>query len=159
MGDSLDEPSLIGPMASPAQREQVQRYIERSAPTVPVSWSAGPVVPTACTVSGSSARLCLPTLDNNATVAREEIFGAALSVIPCINDAEAVAIGNDSYYGLGASVWSTDPDRATTVAIAVQTGTIGINNPVPDPLGPFDGVKASGIGKSSAPRVSLRTRR
>jgi aldehyde dehydrogenase (NAD+) len=90
-------------------------------------------------------------LDNSAAVAREEIFGPVLSVIPYGGDAEAVAIANDSDYGLGGSVWSSDPERATTVANAVQTGTIGINGYLPDPQGPFGGVKASGIGKEFGP--------
>ncbi len=74
-----------------------------------------------------------------------------LSVISYGDDAEAVRIANDSDYGLGGTVWSSDPDRAMGVASAVQTGTIGINGYVPDPSAPFGGVKASGMGRELGP--------
>jgi aldehyde dehydrogenase (NAD+) len=59
-------------------------------------------------------------LDNNATVSREEIFGPVLSLIPYADENEAVAIANDSVYGLGGSVWSSDPERAADVARRVR---------------------------------------
>lgn len=151
VGDSLDETTLIGPMASSTQRDRVHGYIERG-----VADGARVIVGGAGRPDGlDRGWFVRPTLfadvDNNATIAREEIFGPVLSVIPYANDAEAIAIANDSDYGLGGTVWSTDPDRATSVAHAVQTGTIGINGYAPDPHGPFGGVKASGIGREFGP--------
>ena len=92
-----------------------------------------------------------PTLivgvDNSARVAQEEIFGPVLVVIPHDGDDDAVALANDSTYGLSGSVWSADRDRAVGVANRIRTGTIGINGGLwfsPDV--PFGGYKQSGVG-------------
>jgi aldehyde dehydrogenase (NAD+) len=87
----------------------------------------------------------------DARISREEIFGPVLTVIEYADDAEAVRIANDSEYGLGGTVWSSDPGRAMAVASAVKTGTIGISDYVPEPVAPYGGIKASGIGKELAP--------
>jgi aldehyde dehydrogenase (NAD+) len=90
-------------------------------------------------------------VQNSATIAREEIFGPVLAVIPYDGVDDAVAIANDSEFGLGGSVWSRDPERAQDVAKRVQTGSIGINHYMLDPAAPFGGVKASGIGRELGP--------
>jgi geranial dehydrogenase len=90
---------------------------------------------------------------NDATIAREEIFGPVLSVIPYQDEADAIRIANDSIYGLGGSVWSKDAARARNVAAQVQTGTIGINGYVPSIGSPFGGVKASGLGRELGPEA------
>ena len=90
-------------------------------------------------------------VDNSLSVAREEIFGPVLSLIPYTDVDEAVQIANDSDYGLGGTVWSSDPERAVEVARRVRTGTIGINQYLPDPTAPFGGVKASGLGRELGP--------
>jgi aldehyde dehydrogenase (NAD+) len=90
-------------------------------------------------------------LDNNATVSREEIFGPVLSLIPYSDEQEAVAIANDSIYGLGGSVWSSDPERAANVARRVRSGTVGVNHYVNDPVAPFGGIKQSGMGRELGP--------
>jgi aldehyde dehydrogenase (NAD+) len=66
---------------------------------------------------------------------------------------DAIRIANDSDYGLGGSVWTTDADRGKDVARRVRTGTIGINKYLPDPGAPFGGVKASGIGRELGPNA------
>ena len=90
-------------------------------------------------------------VDNSATIAREEIFGPVLTVIGYDDDADAVAIANDSDFGLGGTVWSSDAERARSVAARVRTGTIGINRYIPDPVAPFGGVKHSGMGRELGP--------
>jgi aldehyde dehydrogenase (NAD+) len=90
-------------------------------------------------------------VDNGYTIAREEIFGPVLAVIPYDGVDDAVAIANDSEFGLGGSVWSRDIEHANDVAKRVQTGSIGINHYMLDPAGPFGGVKASGIGRELGP--------
>jgi len=90
-------------------------------------------------------------VDNDATICREEIFGPVLAVIPCRDEDEAVRIANDSDFGLGGTVWSTDPERALRLARRIETGTIGVNRYLPDPAAPFGGVKASGIGRELGP--------
>ncbi|MEV4602910.1 aldehyde dehydrogenase family protein [Amycolatopsis sp. NPDC049253] len=78
-------------------------------------------------------------VDNSATTSREEIFGPVLSVIPYSDEADAVAIANDSDFGLGGTVWTTDPDRGMAVARRVETATIGVNTCLPDPERPSAG--------------------
>ena len=90
-------------------------------------------------------------VDNSATIAQEEIFGPVLSVIAYGDVDDAIRIANDSDYGLGGSVWTTDAERGEDVARRVRTGTIGINKYLPDPGAPFGGVKASGIGRELGP--------
>jgi acyl-CoA reductase-like NAD-dependent aldehyde dehydrogenase len=86
-------------------------------------------------------------VDNGMRIAREEIFGPVLSVIPYGDADEAVQIANDSDYGLSGSVWTADTDRGLDVARRVRTGSFGVNQPYSmDPAAPFGGMKASGIG-------------
>ena len=86
-------------------------------------------------------------VDNSMTIAREEIFGPVLTVIPYDDVEDAVRIANDSDYGLSGSVWTAEVDRGLAVARRVRTGTFGVNQPYSmDPVGPFGGVKASGFG-------------
>jgi acyl-CoA reductase-like NAD-dependent aldehyde dehydrogenase len=81
-------------------------------------------------------------------IAREEIFGPVLSVIPYRDDEHAVRIANDSDYGLSGSVWTADAARGLAVARRVRAGSFGVNQPYSmDPAAPFGGVKASGIGR------------
>lgn len=147
LGDPLEDATLFGPMASRAQRDKVSNYIEigqaEGARTVvggtghPDGWDRGHFV--------------RPTLfadvDNSARISQEEIFGPVLTVIGYSDDADAVRMANDSQYGLGGSIWSSDPERALDVARAVETGTIGINGYIPELSAPFGGVKQSGYGK------------
>ena len=90
-------------------------------------------------------------VSNRAAIAREEIFGPVLAIIPYRDEEEAIQIANDSEYGLAGTVWSADSTRAQQVARRVQTGTIGINGYGLDPAAPFGGVKASGLGREMGP--------
>jgi aldehyde dehydrogenase (NAD+) len=146
VGDSLDPSTQIGPLASARQRERVEGYIEKGRA------EGGRVV-----AGGGRPQdqdrgwFVQPTIfadvENSYTIAREEIFGPVLSVIPYDGVDEAVAIANDSEFGLGGSVWTGDHERGEAVARRVQTGSIGINHYALDPAAPFGGVKASGIGR------------
>jgi acyl-CoA reductase-like NAD-dependent aldehyde dehydrogenase len=149
VGDALDEGTAVGPMVSSAHRERVERFI-----------AVGQAEGARLTTGGGRPQLergwfVQPTVfadvDNTSTIAREEIFGPVLSVIPYTDVDEAVALANDSAYGLGGTVWSADLGHATAVARRVQSGTVGINHYVPDPAAPFGGVKGSGLGREFGP--------
>jgi len=84
---------------------------------------------------------------NDMDIAREEIFGPVLSILPVDSDEDAIAIANDSIYGLQGYVFSSDVARARRVAERLDTGTVLINRVAPDLLAPFGGVKQSGLGR------------
>lgn len=93
-----------------------------------------------------------PTLfadvDNRSALAHQEIFGLVLAVVPYDTDEHAVALANDSPYGLAGAVWTADPDRGMAMAGRVHAGTFGVNQGYTmDPAAPFGGVKASGYGR------------
>ena len=150
VGDPLEKATEVGPLVSARQRERVLDYID-------VGKSEGGKVVAGGSVPADQPRgwFVSPTVfadvDNSARIAQEEIFGPVLAVIPYDTDREAIDIANDSEFGLGGTVWSTDADRATDVARAVRTGTIGVNDYQLDMQAPFGGVKASGMGRELGP--------
>ncbi|MFC0449306.1 aldehyde dehydrogenase [Rhodococcus jostii] len=152
VGDALDDATQIGPMATSAQRERVEQYIAKGRGD-----GARVTIGGGRPADRDKGWFVEPTIfadvDNNHTIAQEEIFGPVLSVIPYSGDDEAVRIANDSDYGLGGTVWTNDPDRGLALAKRVQTGTIGVNTYLPEPTAPFGGVKASGIGRELGPEA------
>lgn len=150
VGNPLDENVQIGPLVSSRQRQRVLNYIEMGK-AEGARVVAGGGVPTGCRRGWYVAPTVFADVHNSARIARDEIFGPVLVVIPYESDREAIDIANDSEFGLAGSVWSSDEVRATLVAGAVQTGTIGINMYQPDLGAPFGGVKASGFGRELGP--------
>lgn len=90
-------------------------------------------------------------VDNASVIAREEIFGPVLTVLAYDDVDDAVALANDSEYGLGGTVWTTDDERGLDVARRVETGSFGVNTFNLDWGSPFGGVKSSGIGRELGP--------
>src|SRR5690606_16924359 len=86
-------------------------------------------------------------VDNSMRIAREEIFGPVLAVIPYDDVEDAVRIANDSDFGLAGSVWTSDQEQGMEIARRVRTGTFGVNQYTMDFIAPFGGFKASGIGR------------
>ncbi|MFD7445884.1 aldehyde dehydrogenase [Streptomyces sp. NPDC059909] len=149
VGDALDPATHIGPMVSSSHRDKVVSYIERGIADGATLVTGGP------RSDREHGWFVQPTIfadvDNASVIAQEEIFGPVLSIIAYEGDDEAIRIANDSEFGLGGTVWTTDSERAERVAKQVQTGTIGINHYLPDFAAPYGGVKASGMGRELGP--------
>jgi aldehyde dehydrogenase (NAD+) len=150
VGDPLDKATDIGPLVSSRQRDRVLNYIDMGK-SEGAKLVAGGSVPADQPRGWFVAPTVFANVDNRARISQEEIFGPVLTVIPYENDRDAVDIANDTEFGLGGSVWSTDVERATQIARSVRTGTIGINDYQMDIAAPFGGVKASGIGRELGP--------
>ena len=150
VGDPLDMSTDIGPLVSARQRDRVLGYIE-SGKDSSAKLIAGGSVPADQKRGWFVSPTVFADVDNSDRIAQEEIFGPVLAVIPYDGDDEAIALANDSEFGLAGTVWSTDDERATEVARAVRTGTIGINDYQLDFRAPFGGVKASGVGRELGP--------
>jgi len=149
IGDPKDPSTEIGPVISAKQRDRILGFI-RSGIEQGAKLAAGGGIPK---VAGTEKGFYVePTLftgvTNSMTIAREEIFGPVLSVIPYSTVDEAVAMANDSAYGLGGGVWSADREKAVAVARRLRTGTVWINEwHLLSEKAPFGGYKQSGIGR------------
>lgn len=150
IGDPLDQTTQLGPLVSSRQRDRVESYIAKGK-SEGAKLTAGGTRPEGFDKGWYIEPTIFSDVDNRHTIAQEEIFGPVLSVIPYSTEEEAVALASDSDYGLGGSVWTSDPDRGTALARNVQSGTIGINAYVNDPTAPFGGIKASGMGRELGP--------
>ncbi|MER7425384.1 aldehyde dehydrogenase [Nonomuraea rubra] len=149
VGDPADATTGIGPLVAKRQQERVEGYIklgmDEGAKIVvggldrpyDRGWYVAPTV-----FSGVS---------NDMRIAREEIFGPVLAVIPYEDEADAVRIANDSDYGLAGTVWTADTEHGMEVARQVRTGTYGVNCFMLETNAPFGGYKASGVGRELGP--------
>ena len=149
VGDPALPDTWIGPMVKQAQQDRVQSYIESGiaeGARVVVGGLGAPDTPGL--EKGFYVR---PTLfadvDNSMRIAQEEIFGPVLTVIPFGTEDEAVAIANDSPYGLSGGVWTADPEHGLDLARRIRTGTFHVNGASRDMRAPFGGFKASGVGR------------
>jgi len=152
LGDPLDPETKVGPLVSQRQRDRVEGYIAKGK-SEGARLTTGGVRPAEFDRGWFLEPAIFADLDNNATVAREEIFGPVLSLIPYSDEDEAVALANDSIYGLGGTVWSSDLEHAASVARRVRSGTIGVNHYLNDPVAPFGGIKQSGMGRELGPEA------
>jgi aldehyde dehydrogenase (NAD+) len=150
IGDPQDPDTDVGPLIREAQRERVERYVA-------IGREEGARV-----VSGGGRPAGLdrgyyvePTLfvdvDNSMRIAQEEVFGPVAVVIPFADDDEAVAIANDSRFGLSGAVWSADTKRAFAVAARLRTGGVSLNGGGggTNAHAPFGGYKLSGVGREN----------
>ncbi|RKS04894.1 aldehyde dehydrogenase (NAD+) [Nocardiopsis sp. Huas11] len=146
-GDPAEESTRMGPLVSAAQLDKVREYVRLG-----VEEGARLVTGGAEPVEGrESGYFVRPTVfadvRNDMRIAQEEIFGPVLALIPYDTEEEAVAIANDTVYGLNAAVWSQDADRALAVARRLRAGQIEVNGGALNPRAPFGGYKRSGVGR------------
>ncbi len=146
-GDPTDPGNLMGPLVREGQRQRVLGYIEKGR-AEGASVALGGGVPAHLPKGYYVEPTVLTGVGRKDTVAQEEIFGPVLAVIAHDGDDDAVAIANDSVYGLSGAVISGDIERARSVAKRVRTGTIGVNGGLfYSPDVPFGGYRQSGIGR------------
>ena len=146
--DPANDASEMGPLITAAQRESVRGYVDEaevafrgSAPEGKGFWMAPTV---------------LATSDTSSRAFTEEIFGPVVSVVRFRDEAEAVALANDSQFGLSGSIWTRDAGRALRVARAVETGALSVNsNSSVRYNTPFGGYKMSGLGRELGPDALL----
>lgn len=149
VGSSLERATDIGPLASEEHRARVEGYIAKGKDEARLV--AGGKRPAQLKDGWFVEPTIFADVSNSDTIAREEIFGPVLSIIRYESDDDAIRIANESEYGLGGTIWSTDNQRAIEMARRVQTGTIGVNGYVIDLGAPFGGIKASGLGRELGP--------
>ncbi|ADP79466.1 aldehyde dehydrogenase [Pseudofrankia inefficax] len=148
VGDPTDPATEMGPLVARRQQERVRHYIDTGVREGATLVTGGSDLPAGVERGWYVRPTVLGAVHPSMTVAREEIFGPVIVVIPYRDDEEAIRIANDSAYGLAGSVFTTDKARGLDVASKVRTGTFGINQGYSmDPAAPFGGVKASGYGR------------
>jgi betaine-aldehyde dehydrogenase len=148
VGDPLDPATEMGPLISASHREKVASFVGADAPVAfRGSVPDGPGYWFPPTI--------LSPVDPGDRAVREEIFGPVAAVIPFRDEAEAIALANDTIYGLSGSIWTRDGGRALRIARAVQTGVLSINsNSSVRVTTPFGGFKQSGYGRELGPHAT-----
>ena len=146
VGDPFDLATDMGPVATSRQRQRVEGYIAKGV-AEGARLATGGGRPKALSRGYFVEPTVFGNVDNAMTIAREEIFGPVLSVIPADDESQAVEIANDSDFGLNASVFTNDPERAYRAARQLRSGTVGHNVWRNDLSISFGGFKQSGVGR------------
>ena len=147
VGDPHDDDTDIGPVVSDTQWQKVQSLIEKGIDEGATLAAGGPGRPDELDKGYFVKPTVFSDVSNDMTIAREEVFGPVLSIIPYEDEDDAVRIANDTPYGLSGYVSSSDLDRARKVASRLRTGMVHINGAWLDSMAPFGGYKQSGNGR------------
>lgn len=146
-GSPFDQATRLGPLVSAAQRERVRGYIAKGVEEGAKLLTGGVDPPEGLETGFFVRPTVFSDVTPDMTIAREEIFGPVLSILPYDDEEDAVRIANDTVYGLAGGVWSGDPERAQRVARRLRTGQVEVNGGAFNPNAPFGGYKQSGVGR------------
>ncbi|MEU0280567.1 aldehyde dehydrogenase [Streptomyces sp. NPDC006195] len=147
VGDPSEEDTFIGPLVRAEQQERVRSYIRLGVEEGARLVTGGPESPAGLERGNYVKPTLFADVDNGMRIAREEIFGPVLVVIPFEDEDDAVRIANDSEYGLSGGVWTADVERGLGIARRIRTGTFTVNGAPIGFDGPFGGYKTSGTGR------------
>jgi acyl-CoA reductase-like NAD-dependent aldehyde dehydrogenase len=145
--DPITGSSLLGPLVSATQQQRVRDYITKGIDEGARIITGGVTPPEGLEQGFYVVPTIFSDVRNDMTIAQEEIFGPVLSIIPYDTEEEAVAIANDSIYGLDGGVWASTDEKAFEVARKIRTGRVEINGGAFNIFAPFGGYKQSGIGR------------
>jgi acyl-CoA reductase-like NAD-dependent aldehyde dehydrogenase len=146
-GDPFAEGTRLGPLVSAVQRDRVRGYIDKGVGEGATLLTGGAEAPDGLDRGYFVRPTVFSSVTRDMTIARDEIFGPVLVIMPYDSEEEAIAIANDTDYGLAGGVWSGDPDRAQRVARQLRTGQVEVNGGGFNPVAPFGGYKQSGNGR------------
>lgn len=147
VGDPHDPATTIGPLANERQYERVQSYIAQGVEEGARLIAGGLGHPAGFNCGSFARPTIFSNVDNSMAIAQEEIFGPVLVIIPYADEDHAVAIANDSVFGLSGFVWGATKNDALRVARRMRTGMVHLNGAIVDLQAPFGGYKQSGIGR------------
>jgi aldehyde dehydrogenase (NAD+) len=151
VGEPFDESTALGPLVSDVQRDRVRAYIEKGIEEGARLVAGGPEPPEGLERGYYVRPTVFSDVTPDMTIAREEIFGPVLAIMPYDDEDDAIRIANDSDYGLAGGVYSASEERAKAVARRIRTGQVEINGAAFNPLAPFGGYKQSGHGRELGP--------
>jgi aldehyde dehydrogenase (NAD+) len=146
LGDPFDPATTLGPVTTKAQHERVRGYIRAGVEDGVRMLTGGPEAPDGLD-RGYFVRPTVFSGDNHCRIAREEIFGPVVVLIPFEDEDDAIAIANDSPYGLAGAVWCAEDDRARALARQLRVGRVRINGTPLNKRAPHGGFKLSGVGR------------
>jgi len=147
LGNPFADGTRLGPLVSATQRDRVRSYIQKGIDEGAKLLTGGVEAPEGLEVGYYVKPTVFSDVRSDMTIAQEEIFGPVLSILPYDTEEEAIAIANDSTYGLAGAVWAGEAERAKQVARRIRTGQVDINGGSFNPLAPFGGFKQSGHGR------------
>jgi aldehyde dehydrogenase (NAD+) len=150
VGDPRIEETMLGPVVSEAQFKKIQGLIEAGIKEGATLVTGGTGRPEGLNRGYYVRPTVFGNVTNDMTIAREEIFGPVIAILPYKTEEEAIAIANDTVYGLSANVESKDLEHAARVARQIRAGQVKINYPAWDTFAPFGGYKQSGNGREYA---------
>jgi acyl-CoA reductase-like NAD-dependent aldehyde dehydrogenase len=148
-GNPFEKGVFLGPLVSAAQRERVRGFIDKGIEEGATLVTGGSAAPEGLEQGYYVQPTIFSNVTRDMTIAREEIFGPVLSIIPYDTEEEAIEIANDTVYGLAGGVWSGDADHAKAVARRIRAGQVEVNGGAFNPSAPFGGYKQSGLGREA----------